>query len=126
MCEVFSAMHDSMSHSMDICNALDRINRSVRTSPTKNELDSALSVSNRRGREFLVVTLRLQRDDGFTADSLDGSTRKSLIGIASNGVEIGRDDLKLDRRATTIEDENVHWYAPSVRYASAAIAQLRL
>src|SRR5262245_51134442 len=87
MGEVFATMHDSMSNGMNVCNALDRINRSVRTSPTKNELDSALSVANRRCRQFLFVTLRLQRDDGFTADSLDGPTRKSLIGIASNGVQ---------------------------------------
>src|SRR6185369_9881251 len=76
--------------------------------PANDELHRRARVAQRSGRTFRFTAGCLERHDGFTAEALDVAAREASIRVGRNLLQIGSDQLKLNRRAATIQDQYVH------------------
>src|SRR5689334_21580718 len=98
-----------MTDCMNISNAVDvRDSRLLRNGPTKNQLHRGARVADWFGEAFGRISFSSQRDDGRAADTLNDPMSQTLVGILLYALEVGRDQLKLDRRATAIENQYIH------------------
>jgi hypothetical protein len=57
---------------------------------------------------LLLAALDLKRDDRFSTDSFYSPAGKPPVLVFGDFVQIGGDQLKLERRASAVEDENIH------------------
>src|SRR5689334_6743919 len=98
-----------MTDCMNISNAVDvRDSRLLRNGPTKNQLHRGARVADWFGEAFGRISFSSQRDDGRAADTLNDPMSQTLVGILLYAFEVGRDQLKLDRRATAVENQYIH------------------
>jgi hypothetical protein len=109
MSEAFAAVNDSMADGVNIADAVDAFDAGrLGSRPSNNEIDCGAHIAKRFGQALLLTPLGFEGEDRFAADPFDTAPREPLVVVASDGLEVGCDELKLDRRASAVEDENVH------------------
>ena len=107
--ECLAAVHDTVSHGLDLADLGDRHARFGAREPRDDVLDRRGKIANRRGAlRPADVAIAWQRENRFAADALDWprASRRSLA--LGNGCLVGVDQLELERRRTNVQDENVH------------------
>src|SRR6266481_5404213 len=96
-------MNHAMTNRIDVSNALDFSNAGVfRAGPTHDHVDGRPRVAQTGGRALSFAPGNMQFDDRFSTDSLDASSGEALIRVLRNLLEVGGNQLKLDRRATAV------------------------
>src|SRR5689334_18927618 len=99
-----------MAHRMNVGNAGDLAQaRFFAHRPTQDHLHRSACISDWFGETLRCVAFGSKPDDPCAADALDQTSCQALVGVLLDALEIGRDQLKLNRRAAAVENEYVHW-----------------
>src|SRR5262245_3323500 len=102
-----------MPHGMDVGRSLDICDsRSLGRNPTDQVLQGRRYIGERSRKPLPRSIAYLHRDDCFSTDSLGLATAQALIGVLLNPIEIGRNQLKLQSRASRVEYEDIHHLSP--------------
>ena len=74
-----------------------------------NQVLQAAEISESEAVNFCLEPIaRLDRNDRFSADSLNLAATQALIIVLRNPVKISSDQLELQTRASRVEYQNVH------------------
>src|SRR5688500_8686325 len=113
-----------MADGVDVADLSDARPRCLVDQPPKDELDRGPVVPERGRSALHVAAAGAQRVDGFAADALDAATGEPLVAVGGHSVGVGPDELKLERRGASVENEDVHgvsWaYANWTRSSASA------
>src|SRR5215471_1918318 len=97
-----------MDYSMSDCvNIGDTVNNSDRLfgyDPSDNEINSIAQISESFGQAPLCLAFRCNRNYRFAANAFYHAASHAPVFIPSDRVKIGGDQLKLDCRASAIEN----------------------
>jgi hypothetical protein len=109
MGETLAAVDDAMAHGIDIRNASDFADAGIlRASPAQYQIDSRARVPERSRRSLRRAPFSAERNNRLAADALDQAAREPPVAILRDALQIRFDQLKLNRRAAAIKDENDH------------------
>src|SRR5215217_438350 len=79
-----------------------------RDGPTQNHVHGRTRIADWFGEALRSLPFSGERDDTGAADALDESMGQALVGALLNELEVGRDQLELDRRAAAVKNQHVH------------------
>jgi hypothetical protein len=109
MSELLAAVNYAMADGMNVGDALNILYVGIiRAGPANDEIDSRAGVSERLGHSLLFAAFALKRDDRFSPDSLYRAASEASIRVLLYQAKVSGDQLKLDRRTSAVEDEDVH------------------
>src|SRR5262249_45841712 len=101
-------MDHAMTNRVNVGNTTDLAqSRFFADGPTKNHLYGRTRISDRFREAFRRPAFGSESHDARAADAFDESMGKTLVGVLLNSLEVGRDQLKLDRRATAVENQYI-------------------
>jgi len=103
--EALASVNHSMTDGVNVGDAMDAVYAGgFGSRPSNDEVNGRSHVSKRFCEPSMLAAFRLKRDDSLAADALDRASSESPVLITGKSIEIGCYELKLDRRASAIED----------------------
>src|ERR1051325_11051298 len=98
-----------MAHRMNISKTIHVSDaRFIRDNPAQDHVNCGARISDGCGRALRRRSFDGEGDDGSTADAFNDSVGEARVGVVRDLIEIGADQLKLDRRTATVEYEYIH------------------
>jgi hypothetical protein len=106
--EALTAVDDAVADRVDLVQSRDGDPRIRVDQPLHDRLEGRAVIANRHRPAGARARTRLEVEHGFAPDPLDDPARESLIRVRSHPLGIRADELKLERRRTCVENEDVH------------------
>jgi len=107
--QLLAAVDDAVADGVDVGERLDTRHPGLRRhQPAQHVVEGGAVVAQRRGPPHRRLALGAQGDQRLAADAFENAARQRAVLVAIDHLEVGRDDLELERGAATVEDEDVH------------------
>jgi len=107
--ELFATVDHTMTNGMNVGNTTDLTHsRFLADGPTKNHLNGRTRIPDWFRESLRRFVFGREGYDAGATDAFNESMGQTLVSVLLDSLEIGRDQLKLDRRAAAVENQYVH------------------